>query len=318
MKAAQYDRYGGPDVLEIREVPQPAPGSGEILVKVEAMALNPKDVLTRAGRFRWLAGRRFPKGVGYDYAGTVAALGPGVNGLRPGDAVFGMINGWRACAAAEYLVAGAEEWAPRSARLDALQAAALPLASQTALQALRDLGGVGPGSHVAIHGASGGVGTLAVQIAKALGARVTALCGADSAGLVRELGADEVFDYRMTPPRALPGRYDCFFDVFGNQSFGALRTVLGERGRYVSTVPKLRNFRDHLLTRWRPGQRGLLVVVRSRRADLDQLTRWVETGKLRPVLAQELTLTDMRRAHELIQTRRTHGKIVLRVGDSSS
>lgn len=311
MKAAQYDRYGDADVIEIREVSVPMPGAGQIQVRVEAVALNPKDALTRAGKFARLAGPAFPKGIGYDYAGTVSALGAGVNGVRVGDAVYGMLSGWRACAAAEYVVVGAQEWAPRPAALSAVEAAALPLAAQTALQALRDLARVDAGSAVAIHGASGGVGTLAVQIAKALGARVTALCGADSAAVVRHLGADTVADYRATPPAALPERYDGFFDVFGNQSFWRLRDRLKPGGCYVSTVPNATNIRDHVLTRFSFGRRARLVVVQTRRNDLDQLAHWVADGRLRPVVAQVLPLEQMRTAHLAIQTRRTHGKIVL-------
>ena len=311
MKAAVYDRYGPPEVIEIRDVPVPVPAAGQLLVKVAAAALNPKDAITRAGRFKRLAGPRFPKFMGYDFAGTVTALGPGIQGYKPGDAVFGMLNGWRAGCCAEYLVADAEELCKRPLALGFIEAASLPLAAQTALQALRDLGGVGEGSRVLIHGASGGVGTLAVQIAKALGAHVTALCGRDSADLVRGLGADEVLDYRVTPPADLHERYDCFFDVFGNQSLGSVRHLLTPRGRYVSTVPNARNIRDTLLTRFWPGKRGALVVVKSKAADLRTLARWVGAGSLKPVIAQVLPLSEIRRAHELIQTKRTHGKIVL-------
>ncbi len=311
MKAAQYDRYGGPEVVSLREVPAPMPGPNQLLVQVEAAALNPKDVLTRAGRFARLAGRHFPKGMGYDYAGRVRATGAGLDAVRVGDPVFGMLSGWRAGTAAEQVVVSEGEWALRPAGLDPVAAAALPLAGQTALQALRDLGRVGPGSEVVIHGASGGVGTLAVQVARALGARVTALCGAGSAALVRGLGADAVFDYRQTPPDALPGRFDCFFDVFGNQSYWRLRARLRPGGRYVTTVPSARNLLDHALTRLWCGRTARLVVVRTRRADLELLARWVEAGTLRAVVAQQLPLSEIGAAQALLQTRRTHGKIVL-------
>ncbi|MEQ1440253.1 NAD(P)-dependent alcohol dehydrogenase [Fontimonas sp. SYSU GA230001] len=313
MLAVQYDRYGGPEVVEVREVAPPVAGPGQILVRVEAAALNPKDVLTRAGKFASLAGRHFPKGLGYDYAGAVAALGPGVAGVRVGDPVFGMLSGWRGCALAQSVAVGADEWAPRPAGLRATEAAALPLVAQTALQALRDLGRVGPGSSVAIHGASGGVGTVAVQIAKALGARVTALCGAGSFELVRSLGADAVHDYRQTPPSVLPEHFDCFFDAFGNQSYWRLRPRLKARGTYVTTVPSVANLCDHALTQVWPGRTARLVVVRTRRADLEQIARWVEAGALRPVIAQVLPLAQVRAAQDAQQSRHTHGKIVLTI-----
>lgn len=311
MKVIEYDRYGGPEVIVLREAPVPEPGTGEVLVRVRAAALNPKDALVRAGRFPRLAGREFPKRMGYDLAGEVAALGAGVSAFAVGQAVYGMINSWRAGAFAEYAAVPVAELAPRPAGLDAAGAAALPLAAQTALQALRDLAGLEAGQKVVIHGASGGVGTLAVQIAKAMGAEVTALCGAGSAELVRSLGADAVFDYRRTPPAQLPGRYDAFFDVFGNQRFFGVRHLLTARGCYVSTVPSPRNLRDHLLTRFSPLRRARLVVVRSRRADLDTLSAWVASGRLRPLVAARLPLAEAAQAHAMIQSKNTHGKIVL-------
>ncbi|GAC1623108.1 MAG: NAD(P)-dependent alcohol dehydrogenase [Nevskia sp.] len=312
MKAAIYDRYGAVEVLEVRELPRPEPARGELLVKVAAAAVNPKDALTRSGKFRRLAGPSFPKRVGYDFAGTVASVGEAVPGFAPGEAVFGMLNGWAAGSCAEYLIAQAGELARKPARLSFDEAAALPLAAQTALQALRDLAAVKADSRVLIHGASGGVGTLAVQIAKALGAEVTALCGADSAALVKSLGADVVHDYRRQEPAALGERYDCIFDVFGNQSFGRLKARLRPRGVYVTTVPNARNVLDHLRTRLWPGRRARLVVVKSRRRDLETLSGWVESGRLRALIAAVVPLSEIRHAHELIQTRRTHGKIIVK------
>lgn len=311
MKVIEYDRYGGPEVIVLREGSVPSPAAGEVLVRIHAAALNPKDALVRAGKFKRLAGPGFPKRMGYDLAGEVAAVGEGVRGYTPGQPVYGMIQSWCAGAFAEYAALPADELAPRPDGLDYAQAAAIPLAAQTALQALRDLAGIRPGDRVAIHGASGGVGTLAVQIAKALGARVSAICGADSAELVRGLGADEVFDYRQTEPARLPGRYQAYFDVFGNQSYGVVKPLLTARGCYVSTVPSARNIRDHLLTRLSPLKRARLVIVRSKRADLETLARWVTEGRLRPVIAARLPLAETAQAHAMIQGKKTHGKIVL-------
>lgn len=311
MKVIEYDRYGGPEVIELREAPVPQPARGEVLVKVHAAALNPKDALVRAGKFKKLAGPDFPKRMGYDVAGEVAALGEGVRGLAVGQPVYGMIQSWKAGAFAGYAALPQSELASAPAGLGHAEAAAIPLAALTALQALRDLAAVGPGDRVVIHGASGGVGTLAVQIAKALGAQVTALCGADSAALVRSLGADEVHDYRQTPPAQLPGRCQAFFDVFGNQHYRAVRHLLSARGTYVSTVPNARNIRDHLLTRLSPLRKARLVVVRSKRTDLETLAAWVAEGRLRPVIAARFPLAEVRRAHEMIQGKKTHGKIVL-------
>jgi NADPH:quinone reductase-like Zn-dependent oxidoreductase len=313
MKAAIYDRWGPPDVLEVREVPMPVPASGQVLVRVAAAAVNPKDALVRAGKFAAIAGSGFPKIPGNDFAGTVAAVGPNVQGCAEGTPVFGMSNRMAGATCAEYVLADAGELAPKPPSLDFVEAASIPLVALTALQALRDCGGVGEGSEVCIHGASGGVGTVAVQIAKALGARVTALCGADSAGLVRKLGADEVLDYRKTPPASIQQKFDCFFDVYGNQSFATMKSRLKPRGVYVTTVPKVRNFIDHGRTLLWPGRRARLVIVKARVSDLKLLSDWIKQRRLRPVVAAVLPLHDIRKAHEMIETRRTHGKIVIRV-----
>lgn len=311
MKAAEYDRYGPLDLIEVRDVPTPVPGAGEVLIKVDAAAVNPKDALTRSGKFKAMAGRDFPKRLGYDFAGTVAAIGSHVRGVEVGEAVFGMLNGWTAGTCAEFVIARPGEFARKPLSVGFDEAAALPLAAQTALQALRDLAGVHAGSRVLIHGASGGVGTLAVQIAKALGATVTALCSAEAAALVRDLGADRVLDYRATPPTQLVEHFDCCFDVFGNQSFAALRGQLAPHGVYVTTVPNLRNVIDDLRTRVWPGRRARLVVVKSRRRDLETLAQWVDQGLLKPLVAMRFPLANIRSAHEQIQTRRTHGKIIV-------
>ena len=313
MKVIEYDRYGGPEVIELREASMPVPARGEVLVHIRAAALNPKDALVRAGKFKRLAGPEFPKRMGYDLAGEVAALGAGVQGLSVGQPVFAMVQSWKAGAFAEYAAVPQAELAAAPPGLSHAEAAALPLAALTALQALRDLAGIGPGASAVIHGASGGVGTLAVQIAKALGARVIALCGADSAALVRSLGADEVHDYRQTAPAQLGGRHQAFFDVFGNQHFSAIRHLLTTRGTYVSTVPNARNIRDHLLTRLSPLKKARLVIVRSKRADLETLAAWVAEGRLKPVIAARFPLAEVREAHEMIQAKKTHGKIVLQL-----
>jgi len=313
MKAAVYDRFGEPDVLHVRDMPKPVPGAGEVLVRVHAMAVNPKDALIRLGKFRRLSGSNFPKLTGMDFAGEIAELGRGAGRHHLGESVFGMLNGWTGGTCAEYVVVKVGEFATKPPQLGYAEAAAIPLAAQTALQALRDVGSVGIGTRVCIHGASGGVGLFAVQIAKALGAHVTALCGAMSADLVRSLGADEVIDYKTCPPKSLAQRFDCFFDVFGNQSFAAICPILSHRGIYVTTVPSKRNLLDHARTRFWPGRRARIVAVKSRRGDLEVLANWSRQGKIRAVLAARLPLADIRRAHELIQTKRTHGKIVVEI-----
>lgn len=313
MRAAVYDRYGPPSVLEVRDVPAPAPRRGEVLVRVRAAALNPKDLLVRAGKLRWASGRRFPKYVGYDWAGEAVAIGPGVTGVRAGDALYGMIQAMRGGACAEYAAVKAGECAPIPAGLDFERAAAIPLAAQTALQALRDLGRVGRGARVLVNGASGGVGVFAIQVAKALGARVTTTSSAPNLEQCRALGADEALDYAAVDALATGARYDVVFDVFGNRRFADARRALDAGGVYVSTVLRAHVFAAVLRTAVLARRRARLVVVRSNRADLERVARLVEGGEVRPVIDSVFPLADIAAASERLATKHARGKVVVRV-----
>lgn len=310
MRAVIYARYGQADVLEVVQLPVPRPRRGQVLVRVHAAALNPKDVVMRRGKFRMLAGGRLPRRVAYDFAGEVVRAGAGVRGLAPGARVYGMLNGFRAGAAAEYVVARAGELAPMPRGLSFTEAAAIPLAAQTALQALRDVARVRPGAEVVINGASGGVGTFAVQLARHLGARVTSLSSERNLALCRELGAHEALDYRQAD--VLARRWDVFFDVFGNHTWRRVRPALRPGGVYVQTVPSPRIVLDQLATLVTP-TRARLVVVKSRARDLRELAHLVEAGALRPVVDREYPLEEVRAAQEHLETKHARGKVVLRV-----
>jgi NADPH:quinone reductase-like Zn-dependent oxidoreductase len=310
MRALLYRRYGSADVLEVGEIEAPRPGRGEVLVRVHAAAVNPKDVLVRKGKFRRITGRRFPRVPGYDLAGEIEAVGSGVQGFTVGAPVFGMINRWAAGATAELAVLPEGELAPKPARLSWAEAAAVPLAALTALQALRDLGRVGPQTRVCINGASGGVGVFAVQIARILGAHVTTVSSARNLELCTRLGADEALDYGSQDPLQPNQPYDVFFDVFGNQPFEAARCALATRARYVTTIPKPKTMAQNVLTRLsrRPVR---LVIVRSNRPDLETLAGWLEAGELEPVIDQVLPLEAGADAHRHVETKRARGKVVL-------
>lgn len=311
MKAAEYDRYGGTDVLEVREVEDPTPGRGEVLVRVRAAALNPKDVLVRLGKLRLWSGSRFPMRVGYDWAGEVVALGEGAN-LNVADPVFGMIQSIRAGACAELVAVRDTECAGMPSRLSFEEAAAVPLAAQTALQALRDVAKVTRGAAVLINGASGGVGTFAVQIAKVLGANVTTTSSAKNLELCRSLGADEALDYTRVDALAMPGRFDVVFDVFGNRRFAEARAALRPGGTWVSTVIRAHVFAA-VATSLFARERARLVVVKSRRADLETIARLVDDKRLRPVLDEVFPLEAIAAAQERVGSKHARGKVVVRV-----
>jgi NADPH:quinone reductase-like Zn-dependent oxidoreductase len=311
MKAVQFDRYGAPTVLACRDIAPPECRPGEVLVRVRAAGVNPKDCLVRKGKFRWFTGRRFPLGLGHDLAGTVEASGPAGDRFQVGDAVYGMTNGWQGRTYAELAAVRTTELAIKPERLPFEAAAAVPLAAQTALQALRDLGRVASGRRVLINGASGGVGTFAVQIARILGAQVTAVCSGRNVDMVRQLGADQVIDYNREDPRRGPGPIDVFFDVFGNHRFPDIRPLLAPHGRFISTVPGRAILQWALLSRLGGGPQARLVVVKSRAADLELLASWIEAQRLSPVVDRTFRLEEVQQAHTYIETKRARGKVVL-------
>lgn len=312
MRRVEYDRFGDASVLLIRDVPAPVPRADELRVRVFAAALNPKDVLLRKGRMQWLAGRRFPRTAGYDFAGEVEVVGPEVTGYAPGDRVFGMLRTQTGGALAEALVASPRELAHMPEGLSFEEAAGIPLAALTALQALRDCGRVKPDDQVLINGASGGVGVYAIQIARTLGARVTTLSSARNLELCRSLGAAEALDYAEASPFAPPHRWDCVFDVFGNRSFAAVRPSLAPLGSYVTTVPAPRNVVDHVRTAV-GFPRARLVVVESNHDDLERLAAWCAEGFIKPVIDRVFALDEVADAQRYVETKRARGKVILRV-----
>ncbi|GAB4530246.1 MAG: NAD(P)-dependent alcohol dehydrogenase [Haliangiales bacterium] len=336
MRALCLHRYGGPEVLAVADLPDPLPGRGQVRVRVHAASVNPKDVLVRKGKFKLFTGERFPLVPGYDVAGVVDHVGAGAFSFQRGEEVWGMIQRWAGGACAEYAIVPVDELDRKPAGLSMAQAASLPLVALTALQALRDVARIQPGERLLINGASGGVGTAAVQIASAaLGAHTTAICSQRNRALVASLGAHAVLPYDLEPlgGRAAqsrpaehrPGRrqFDVIFDVFGNLRFEDARAYLAAGGRYVTTVPSREALARDVLgravgaaSRLMPGagpRRARLVVVKSRARDLAILRGWVERGLLRPVVDRAWPLAEARAAHEYLETKRARGKVVLAV-----
>jgi NADPH:quinone reductase-like Zn-dependent oxidoreductase len=311
LRAAEYDRYGDSSVLVVRETSAAVPRGEQILVRVRAAALNPKDILVRKGKYRFFSGRKFPQRVGYDWAGEAIKIGTKTK-FESGQKLFGMINAWTAGACAELVAVQPDECAPMPPGLTFEQAAALPLAGLTGLQSLRDLGHVQAGARVCINGASGGVGSLAIQIARCLGARVTTLSSEANVELCRSLGSDEALDYRKDRPFDRRGEFGCIFDVFGNQSFRRVRDSLAPGGIYVSTVPSARLGLD-IARSFLSSRKARVILVRSRRKDLEQISQWVEQGSIKPVIDRVMPLDQLREAQEFIATKRARGKVVLAI-----
>jgi NADPH:quinone reductase-like Zn-dependent oxidoreductase len=311
MRAVVIDRYGKPDVLRSATVPRPVPQRGQALVRTRFIGVNPKDVIVRKGKFKIATGNKFPLIVGHDIAGEVVEVGPGAD-LSEGDRVYGMINDFAGRAYAEYAAVECDQLgrAPSSVGLEA--AAAVPLAAQTALQALRNDAKLRSGQRALINGASGGVGVFAVQIAKILGAHVTAVCSERNVDLVRDLGADEVIDYNQTELTNIAARYDLFFDVFGNYAFDRVKHLLESDGTYVHTIPSGRIIQDIARTLFRK-KRAKLVIVKSRRSQLDWLREQIDAARIRVVVDRTFSLSEAADAHRYMETKRARGKVVLHV-----
>ncbi|MCF2527104.1 NADP-dependent oxidoreductase [Yinghuangia soli] len=310
MHAIVQDRAGGPEVLTLTEVERPVPGPVEVLVKVHAAAVNPTDWKTRA-RGRFAIGTTPPFTVGHDVSGVVEAVGPGVTRFKPGDEVYGMPRFPQpASAYAEYLTAPPRHLARKPAGLDHIHAAAIPLAGLTAWQALVDTADVRPGQRVLIHAAAGGVGHLAVQIAKSRGAYVIGTAGAAKHDLLRELGADELIDYRTQDFAEAVRDVDVVLDAIGGEyttrSFATLR-----RGGILVSLPSSATYPTAEAEA--AGVRAGFMLVEPDHTALEALTALVEAGKLRVLVDAVFPLADAAKAHELGETGRTTGKIVLSV-----
>ena len=328
MKAIVYHEFGSPDVLRLEEVEKPVPNDNQILVKVRAVSVNPLDwhfmegtpYLGRPLAFGFL--KPTVERLGVDYAGTVEAVGKNITEFKPGDEVFGNHFG----AFAEYVVASDKGMALKPASLTFEQAASLPVAALTALQGLRDYGKIQPGQKVLINGASGGVGTFAVQIAKTFGAEVTGVCSGRNVELVRSLGADHVIDYTKEDFTKRAKRYDLILDNVGNQPLSGFRSVLNPKGIYVGiggggvndsrwSGPLVGVIRMLIAKRFTTQELRMMLADMSRK-DLTILADLIQAGKVKPVIDKTYTFSQLPEAMRYLEEGHARGKVVLTVGDN--
>jgi NADPH:quinone reductase-like Zn-dependent oxidoreductase len=316
MKAIIQDEYGPPDVLELRDVDKPTVDEDEVLVRVRAAAVNPADSHLLRGTPRIMRlgfGLRRPKnGIrGADVAGEVVAVGKDVAQLRPGDEVFGVCNG----AFAEYAPAKEGKLAAKPEGLTLEQAAAVPLAALAALQALRDVGRVQRDQRVLINGASGGVGTFAVQIAKAMGAQVTGVCSSRNVDMVRSIGADQVIDYTQEDFTRSGQLYDFILDNAGNHALSDLRRVLTPTGTLIPNNGDagLGPFVRAALLSMFVRQKLRPFLSKESRKDLLALKELIESGKVKPVIDRTYPLSEVPQAIRYLEEGHARGKIVIAV-----
>jgi NADPH:quinone reductase-like Zn-dependent oxidoreductase len=313
MKAVRIHRYGGPEVLTYEDAPKPEPAPGEVLLRVHATSVNPIDWKIRAGHLQAFLPLKLPLIPGWDVSGVVETLGPGVHGLAVGDEVYSRPDLSRDGAYAEYIAVPASMLARKPRSLDHAHAAAVPLAGLTAFQMLFDPRAIGlaKGQVVLIHGAAGGVGSFAVQLAHGRGARVIATGSASSEAFLRELGADEFVDYGKQRFEDSIHGVDAVLDTVGGDTLDRSWNVIKPGGVLASIAgqPSADTGAAH-------GVRGYFALTQTKTVDLDELARLIDVGQLRPIVSQILPLSDARKAHEVSQAGHTRGKLVLQVVSS--
>ncbi len=311
MKAVTYDNYGGPDALTLTEVPAPALSDGKVLVRVLAAGVNPYDWHYLRGRpfiLRLTSGVFRPKRkiLGVDFAGIVEAVGKEVSRFKPGDPVFGLTPG----TFADHVAARETQIALKPDHLSFAEAAGAPASAYTALQCLRDHGKIEKGHHVLVNGASGGVGTFAVQIARSFGAKVTGVCGTRNRTLVQSLGAEHVIDYTEEDFTGGPTRYDLVLDVVGNHSIAKFRRLLRPGGTYVAAAGPWTRL---LWLRLAGGRNSVSMIGAPNPEDLETIRGLMDASTIRTVIDRSYPLSETPAAIAYVETGRARGKVIVAV-----
>jgi NADPH:quinone reductase-like Zn-dependent oxidoreductase len=306
MRAIVAHEYGGPEVLKLEQIPRPEPNEDEALVRVIASSVNPADPLTLSGKYAKEFGTHLPLIPGYDIAGVVERTGTKITKLKAGDAVYGYPTfggGW-----ADYVTVKEWEVATKPKSLNFVEAAAVPMGALTAWQALVDVAKLQPGQTVLIHGGSGGVGSFAIQIAKARGARVIATASTANQDLLKQLGADVAVDYTRTKFEDVAKDVDAVLDPVGKDTLARSYAVVKKGGIVMSLVA-----RPHPAELKKNGIRGAGISVHADFEDLAEIAQLIDQGKIKPVVTQVVSLNDAVAAQQQAATHHTRGKVVLRI-----
>jgi 2-desacetyl-2-hydroxyethyl bacteriochlorophyllide A dehydrogenase len=311
MKAVVAHEYGAPEVLKLEQVPRPEPKQDEALVRVIASGVNPADPLTLSGKYAREFGTHLPLIPGYEIAGLVEKTGSNVTKLRIGDAVYGYPTfggGW-----ADFVTVKEWEVAAKPKSLNFLEAAAVPMGALTAWQALVDVAKLKPGQTILIHGGSGGVGSFAVQIAKARGARVIATASTANQDLLKQLGADIAVDYTKTKFEDAVRDVDVVLDPVGRETLARSYGVVKKGGIVMSLVA-----RPDPVELKKRGIHGAAISVHPDAADLAEIAQLIDAGKIKPIVTEVLPLSEAIRAQQQAATHHTRGKVVLRIADEAN
>ncbi|MEG4969181.1 NAD(P)-dependent alcohol dehydrogenase [Microcoleus sp. B6-A1] len=311
MKAVAFDRYGSAEELQYRELSKPIAKSNELLVRVRASSVNPVDWKIRQGHLQLLTGFNFPRIVGSDISGVVVEVGREVTKFQPGDEIYTFLNPINGGACAEYAAVPESDAAFKPKNITHAEAAGVPIAGLTALQSLRDLGQIQAGNKVLINGASGGVGTFAVQVAKAMNAELTGVCSAKNIEFVKSLGADFVLDYAEIDFTQQTDKYDIILDAVGTRTFAECEKVLQAEGIYISTLPSFENLAPMLTSWFISGKKAKFILANANPSDLEALRELIESDKVEPIVDRTYSLQEVAAAHAYSETGRAIGKIAI-------
>lgn len=309
MRAIAYEKHGDINVLEAVTLPKPTIRDGQVLVRVRAFGLNPLDYRLRRGELKAITGMRSTKLIGSDFAGIIESVGSHVHGFSIGDSVFGMTFQPLAGCSAQWIAVPSKQVALMPS-LPFKVSASVPLAALTAYQALTELVSVEHGCRVLINGASGGVGTFAVQIARHYGAQVTAVTSFRNQSWMPELGAQRVIDYTKTDFALEHNAFDVIFDCYGNRTFEACHRALTQDGTYISTIPALSRYRSVIFNRFRQKQ-SKVVVVRARGTQLHTIASLIDAGVIKPIVERSYSFDDVHEAYRHLESKRTKGKLTV-------
>jgi NADPH:quinone reductase-like Zn-dependent oxidoreductase len=310
MKAIVFNKFGGPEVLEYVDMPVPVPGEGQLLIKVQAASVNPVDWKIRRGNLKFITGKKFPLQLGAEISGVVEKTGPGVSRFVVGQRVFAGLS-YKGGGYAEYAVVPESNaiLIPDNIPFDV--ASTFAVAGMTPLQAFRTHAKLEEGSRVLINGASGGLGTYAVQIAKIMGLHVTAVCSSRNAELVKSLGADEIIDYEKESFKTRINAFDCVLDSANNSSFGECKKCLKKNGMFIKLNFSIGILFTQFFSNITPGRKAIMLLMKNSRQDLEWMRDHIAVGQIKVVIDRTYPLEKARDAHEYSETGRARGKIVL-------
>lgn len=316
MKALMYKEYGKADVLEFNDLAMPEVGENQVLVRVKAAGLNPVDYKVRNGDLKMFTGKKFPKQIGADLSGVVETVGKGVSTFQVGDEVFGLADAMKGGACAEFAIVPEIALAYKPQSISFKDAAGLPVAALTALRGLHTQGKLKEGMKVLINGSSGGVGTFAVQMAKAFGAEVTAVCSTRNKTQAKELGADDVIDYTKENIFSSGNKFDIIFDAVGNQSFLKVRKYLKIGGVYTTTLPTASSIFTLPFVPLLGSKKLKIIMISAKNADFKTLSFLIGEQKIKTIIDEVYPFSDAVEALKYLETGKATGKVILSLEDS--